>query len=490
MTWQLGCPRLPPAVSSPAACTWSTDAEHYRKLQEVSYLNEGGASVWSVLSLMCTYPLILAVQQVVAQAAAKYFPSPTLRATVEYITAMLPMTCTFSAPHLVWMSILTMVVMGAAVTALITPTLAWPRAVSLCLASRAARKQDGSFECFSYFDVGRKRLRFITEYRAVVMITTCIAILAVDFPSIFSRDHAKTETFGYSLMDLGTGCTICASALCSPHARGLRQGRRLSAIARRVLSLWPILAIGIVRFAVLWGIDYHVPTSEYGVHWNFFFTITLVALAATAVDFGPVASGVAGAALLFTYQFGLSYAGGAEYMLTAERQGFFSANREGILGCFGFMALHWLAVAMGGCIHSGRLPPSRLANALLFAACVLCALSEALASSGLPVSRRLCNLPYVTFTLGVNALVLGSLAFLDLRWPVPRAPLVPAYAGVSESMFATFMVANLCTGLVNMTMQPLLVPSGSALLIMVLYSLCWMVPFGVLHSKGIAVKLW
>merc|ERR1711862_304696 len=104
-------------------------------------------------------------------------------------------------------------------------------------------------------------------------------------------------------------------------------------------------------------------------------------------------------------------------------------------------------------------------------------------------SRRLCNLPYVVLILGLNALVLGSLAAVDLFWPLlPRLPLPDVYAGVQESMLVAFLLANLLTGLVNVSGQPLLMSSSGALLVMTLYSLSFLVPLGILQRRGVALK--
>merc|ERR1712083_971679 len=106
--------------------------------------------------------------------------------------------------------------------------------------------------------------------------------------------------------------------MCSRAARGIKQDARVTAVLRKqITALWPVVAIGLIRLALLSGIDYYVPTSEYGVHWNFFLTIACTSLISTAASFGAIMSAIAGCVLLITYQCFLSLAGGADYILTA-----------------------------------------------------------------------------------------------------------------------------------------------------------------------------
>jgi len=62
------------------------------------------------------------------------------------------------------------------------------------------------------------RPSFISWYRGLVILFTIFAILAVDF-QIFPRRFAKTEYYGYSLMDLGAASYVFSSALVSTYAK-------------------------------------------------------------------------------------------------------------------------------------------------------------------------------------------------------------------------------------------------------------------------------
>lgn len=50
----------------------------------------------------------------------------------------------------------------------------------------------------------KAKLSFITLFRGGNLLMTCLSILAVDFPA-YPRRFAKTELFGFSLMDTGAG---------------------------------------------------------------------------------------------------------------------------------------------------------------------------------------------------------------------------------------------------------------------------------------------
>ena len=123
---------------------------------------------------------------------------------------------------------------------------------------------------------------FIVWYRSIVNLMTAIAILAVDFP-VFPRRLAKSETYGFGGMDNGVGFFVIANAIVSPEARGKHyQIPVLSQLRHSLTGCIPLLLLGFGRLLAVKGTDYHEHVTEYGVHWNFFFT--LAALKVIAVS--------------------------------------------------------------------------------------------------------------------------------------------------------------------------------------------------------------
>ena len=123
---------------------------------------------------------------------------------------------------------------------------------------------------------------YLSVYRSILMLLTCFSILAVDF-DIFSRDLAKTEDFGNSLMDLGVGSFVFSAGIVG--ARPFlsqddnKRHRRISVFTHALRGLktaFPLLALGMVRFVMVESVDYQKHVSEYGVHWNFYLTLGLL----------------------------------------------------------------------------------------------------------------------------------------------------------------------------------------------------------------------
>ncbi|CAN1175538.1 Uncharacterized protein At4g17910 [Linum perenne] len=171
----------------------------------------------------------------------------------------------------------------------------------------------------------------ITSYRVIVMEVACLCILAVDF-KIFPRRHAKSKTYGISLMDLGVGSFALANAVVSKQARGISSLSLKDASA----AIVPPLAIGFGRLILTKCLHYGVPAGEYGVHWNFFFTLAALAMLASLIRIPTNYSGISGLVILIGYQWWLNT--GLNSYLLANTRGtdIVSQNKEGLFSLLGF----------------------------------------------------------------------------------------------------------------------------------------------------------
>ena len=125
-----------------------------------------------------------------------------------------------------------------------------------------------------------RRLLFVTLFRTYITLFTAIAILAVDF-TIFPRRLAKAETYGSGLMDVGVGTFMMAHGVTAPESRcqsnkSLSPRSYVKLLLATLRNILPLLVIGLLRLMIVKSTDYQEHVTEYGVHWNFFFTIAFV----------------------------------------------------------------------------------------------------------------------------------------------------------------------------------------------------------------------
>ena len=272
-------------------------------------------------------------------------------------------------------------------------------------------------------------------------------------------------------MDIGVGAFVLSSAVVSRQARNSNIPPSVSHKCRNSLRVHvlqtltkvsPLLVLGLLRLVVHSSMNYQAHVSEYGVHWNFFFTMAVVALLAVGVEHASplvsalllsarasppqahlqdfphslnsgseigsmgesevsatsyIATGLAVAtcyqALLVTPLPRLLFDGPQmtlqHYVLYAPRDAtsFVSQNREGLTGVIGFFAVYLCGVAIGRHLLDPRRRTVSQWRRFAWHAALLCsglwllfACSCAVAG---PVSRRLVNLPYVVWVIAFNS---------------------------------------------------------------------------------------
>ncbi|KAL4975669.1 GPI-anchored wall transfer protein 1 [Aspergillus desertorum] len=351
---------------------------------------------------------------------------------------------------------------------------------------------------------------FLTTYRAAMMIITCIAILAVDFP-VFPRRFAKAENWGTSLMDMGVGSFVFSGGVVS--ARSVLKSREGGASPKKTFAQRfassirhsvPLLILGLVRLYSVKNLDYAEHVTEYGVHWNFFFTLGFLP------PFVEIFEGLAtlipsyeilSLAVVVLYQVALESTDLKSYILVSPRgPDLLSKNREGVFSFLGYLAIFLAGRATGMRIIPSRISPSTTAQqarkrvlASLGLQALGCTALFALNSTyflgygaNIPVSRRLANMPYVLWVAAFNNAQLFLFCLIETilfpsvhrasgsgkneeaeRTAFVTSPIMKAF---NRGGLAVFLIANLLTGGVNLTVSTLDVGNGQAMAILVGYA--------------------
>ncbi|CAK1602692.1 unnamed protein product [Parnassius mnemosyne] len=116
---------------------------------------------------------------------------------------------------------------------------------------------------------GNTKIISISCTRGLTYLMTVFCILAVDFQD-FPRYLAKTEKYGYSLMDTGVGLFVLMSGLVH---KDVSKESCTSIIKGNSKFISVLISLGFLRYFSVKQLDYHEHVTEYGVHWNFFFTL-------------------------------------------------------------------------------------------------------------------------------------------------------------------------------------------------------------------------
>lgn len=359
---------------------------------------------------------------------------------------------------------------------------------------------------------------FLTTYRGSMLVITCLAILAVDF-RIFPRRFAKVETWGTSLMDVGVGSFVYSAGVVAarPVLKERAEGRRTPLLQRLLYSMrhsLPLLILGVARLISVKGLDYAEHVTEYGVHWNFFFTLgflpPFVALFQSALTIIPSYAALA-ILLGVAYQFVLETTSLKAFILAAPRTDLISMNREGICSFVGYLAIFLAGQDTGMFVLPRSINPrSGTSNGtqrmtLLLTMAVWTSIWTLLYfattnfsyGAGLSVSRRLANLPYILWIAAFNsAQLLACCTIESIFFPsfynatdarTEREAYEIATSKVLRSFnrngLAIFLAANLLTGLVNMTVPTLDVSPTTTMAILVGYA-------GVLTALAVALDTW
>jgi len=292
-------------------------------------------------------------------------------------------------------------------------------------------------------------------------------------------------------------------------------------VSRKVL---PLFVLGVVRLISVKGTDYPEHESEYGRHWNFFFTMACIpvleVLLHNAMVHAPIS--LVGYLVVLMHQWALSFASLQDYALNTGRLGIISANKEGLVSLSGYLAIHVIGLLTGTILlpvspsefkrakrqlqknidgkkdeqvssttkpqyrQNDKIAIELFSYAALWWTCL--GLSSLLDVRGGGVSRRLANLPYVLWVCAYNTTFILCYLLVDMvftsRMLSPHTKnLSPTQAStkrvstaselldaINTNGLAFFLAANVLTGLINLSVRTMYASDAVSLMILSLYS--------------------
>ncbi|KAL1963624.1 hypothetical protein VTN77DRAFT_7945 [Rasamsonia byssochlamydoides] len=479
--------------------------QNYKARKEAFVSNHSGGSISEINAVTLVAPASIFLWSALQSRLSFFTPYSAASLVTDFLLnvgAILFATTLYSSSPL----LLNILLVSPAVLLLLGPKQT--RAPQKAKPPRPAGTQDGTAESrrnrqgdLEPFPVHP----FLTMYRGAMLVTTFVAILAVDF-RVFPRRFAKVENWGTSLMDLGVGSFVFSAGVVS--ARSILRNqtasslatlpKRLAASTRHAI---PLLILGLIRLYSVKGLDYAEHVTEYGVHWNFFFTLGFLPPFVEIFHslFAVIPSYEALSLLIaIAYQVALESTDLKGYILISPRgPDLLSKNREGIFSFIGYLAIFLAGRATGLRIIPRGTSPSRTPQqarkrvlsslaALSVFWTVLFLLNSTYAfgyGARIPVSRRLANMPYVLWIAAFNNAQIFLLCLLEtLFFPsVHRA--TDKESEAERSSFATsrlmaafnknglflFLLANLLTGAVNLSMNTLDASTWQAMAVLIGY---------------------
>lgn len=492
-----------------------------RELKEAFFSNLNGTSLQEVALGSCLTPICLMIRGqilILYQQAKGTLPLPLFsHLLLDFSVLILPLvlSCTVLS-SILYQVIVSLIFVSSCMFCYIYRTNNRP----------SAQHSTTSISTFLQSHVELNQVPFVTLFRVYVNMKTAISILAVDF-SIFPRRYAKTETYGTGVMDFGVGAFVFANALVCPEARRKNiSGSKINHITKQLWSVWPLVVLGMGRLVSVKLSDYHEHVTEYGVHWNFFFTLAIARVMASMllVVLPASQSGVFALLICGIYQFSLETSGLKNFIIhnNDREKDFLHANKEGIFSVVGYVAIYMAGVQVGLYVMQPRSHVREWLKALfnlLLGSFVVYAALYVCQTVVEPVSRRLANLPFCLWSVAQSLLFISCLGIADMvllfskrtsgchfvpsswdlkkkgtdlvsdkkRVEIGKLCLVQA---VSRNQLLFFVLANVMTGLTNSIVDTLSCSSSFSLCVLLSYMFMNCFVIYVLHLCGITVKFW
>lgn len=144
-------------------------------------------------------------------------------------------------------------------------------------------------------------------------------------------------------MDIGTGALMFISGLTSRHF--IHHGKGAAKRIWENLKAMPLLFI-LAFFGVItrWVANHPEVVTEYGIHWNFFWTVIFITMFSSFIQNFSHAF-INGIIMIVVYQIFLMN-GATDYVFYAKRTNFIAKNKEGFFGFLGYCCIYLLGMGL------------------------------------------------------------------------------------------------------------------------------------------------
>ncbi|UKJ89116.2 hypothetical protein MACJ_002362 [Theileria orientalis] len=301
--------------------------------------------------------------------------------------------------------------------------------------------------------------------KGVLIVAIVIVILGVDNIN-FNQFMRKTYYDGFSAMDIGAGFFVT-------------QTGSSIALSRRKKNVWLIfkkniiiMVIAIVRTVSIALLGYGVDEREYGVHWNFFYTLAITRIAVDLIN--TYCHEYVVKALPFVivvvYELILILTGAIKKVPDLPRSNIIYANREGLLSIPNSISGSLFVLLITKIAVSYYKEGQKFRSFLTYMFCSLSFffLANILYFSKLKSSRSLNNMRYLFYVMFLYNFALGSCVMFEILYPRYKENQV--IDSVAKYPLLIYLIANVLTGFTNMIFKPYLYPLFYFVLILVAYS--------------------
>ncbi|KAI5959016.1 GWT1 [Candida pseudojiufengensis] len=369
--------------------------------------------------------------------------------------------------------------------------------------------------------------QFLTAYRSHMLIITNLAILAVDF-KIFPRRFAKVETWGTSMMDLGVGSFVFSMGLVNSrqiiksqlHSKTYKFSLTswINIITKNTVKALPILILGIVRFISVKQLEYQEHITEYGIHWNFFITLGLLPILLGILDplLNLIPRVIIGFTLLGINELILQSTNVLEVILTENNRltNFITMNKEGIYSFLGYFTIFIFGQSFGSFVLTNHPTKYNLITFInkslgkkssFFASIMTVTTTKGLIISTIfyqtvfylvnssakftSISRRIANPSYILWVVSYNSTFLLGYNLIDKFIPGFDKETSILLESINNNGLIIFLLSNLLTGLINMSLNTLNKSNTESLFILIGYSSTWCFIAFLLNKYKIYIKL-